>query len=650
MGCSFVSGVLALSSRGQVPSQHADPRKRANGRHSILRSFRRISSTRGIGEIAGEVMSLVGNLEDLSLGDIMQIISLSQKSGVLALKCEEGAGRIVFRAGLVHAACLEDRVEDLRGLLIASQTIDATTYDGFAAHAEKTGGSVVELLVSKSDLTVEQLDVLLRESVESSILDMFTWRSGDFSFDVRTQLDPADPQLVLSGGVNAQYLAMEGMRICDERSRDASRESMTSQAQESQPESPPDSDALFGDEPLEFDLDVSSLSTGSISDGSSSADILVATVLADESEAIELIPSVEDTGSVSSDPPPVPSSAISVPQRALVLIESDVAVLEWAKAAVKNDFSRVHVFQQAEQGLSRIRQYLIRGEFPVVMISTAVRIDAVSGINGMSDFVARLKSQAAKLLVLGLHEDDAVLPKPRDGVFDALIKRPEARHFKSQTGPPDAACAATFAAEVRVASDAEVDAIAPAPEPSQTPRAVANAETNVVRHLLDATAKLQEASSRGEVLPVVLDFASEVFKRVAILAVREEQVYAIAGRGIESLEVDPLDSSPPVSLQSIDQGWVREVLQSRGAVTGPPTTQADRDLLTRFGGVEPDCAYLGPIESGGLVIAMLYCDQGPQGADIPDTSGLEVVLQHAGLALDRAALERAFWEVDAETS
>ena len=29
-------------------------------------------------------MSLVGNLEDLSLGDILQIISLSQKSGVLA--------------------------------------------------------------------------------------------------------------------------------------------------------------------------------------------------------------------------------------------------------------------------------------------------------------------------------------------------------------------------------------------------------------------------------------------------------------------------------------------------------------------------------------------------------------------------------------
>jgi hypothetical protein len=49
-------------------------------------------------------MSLVGNLEDLSLGDIMQIISLSQKFGVLSLEREHGSGRIVFSSGLVRAA------------------------------------------------------------------------------------------------------------------------------------------------------------------------------------------------------------------------------------------------------------------------------------------------------------------------------------------------------------------------------------------------------------------------------------------------------------------------------------------------------------------------------------------------------------------
>ena len=59
-------------------------------------------------------MSLVGNLEDLSLGDILQIISLSQKSGVLALSGDNGTGRIVFRSGAVQAACLKGQPNDLR--------------------------------------------------------------------------------------------------------------------------------------------------------------------------------------------------------------------------------------------------------------------------------------------------------------------------------------------------------------------------------------------------------------------------------------------------------------------------------------------------------------------------------------------------------
>ena len=42
-------------------------------------------------------MSLVGSLEDLGLGDILQIVSLSRKSGLLLLRSDDGEGRIVFR-------------------------------------------------------------------------------------------------------------------------------------------------------------------------------------------------------------------------------------------------------------------------------------------------------------------------------------------------------------------------------------------------------------------------------------------------------------------------------------------------------------------------------------------------------------------------
>ena len=46
-------------------------------------------------------MSLVGNLEDLSLPDILQIVSLSKKSGILLLEREGQQGKILIRQGRV---------------------------------------------------------------------------------------------------------------------------------------------------------------------------------------------------------------------------------------------------------------------------------------------------------------------------------------------------------------------------------------------------------------------------------------------------------------------------------------------------------------------------------------------------------------------
>jgi hypothetical protein len=44
------------------------------------------------------------------------------------------------------------------------------------------------------------------------------------------------------------------------------------------------------------------------------------------------------------------------------------------------------------------------------------------------------------------------------------------------------------------------------------------------------------------------------------------------------------------------------------------------------------------------VVAILYADQLPEEGPMGDTSALEIVLHEAGLALDRAVLERALAE------
>ncbi len=598
-------------------------------------------------------MSLVGNLEDLSLGDIMQIISLSQKSGVLALEGEDGSGRIVFNGGLVQAASIKGRPDDLRGLLTGGQFIDPQAFDAFVARARELGLTTAETIAREGELSLERIEALIRESVEAAILEMFSWMSGDFSFDVRNKLEEDDPQLVLASGINAQYLAMEGMRIRDELSRDGGKVATDPNAVTAPGDEFPSVEGMFGDEEIETELEVADGHATPIDlevdDTLTAADFLVSTVLSDDdddtlglptAEIAEALPPVvtEVAPSPSTEAPPT-GSASRLP---VVLIDADMNALDWAKRAIENDFARVHVFQRAEQGLNRIRQYLIRGEMPIVVMSDESRIDPLSGIHGLTDFVDRLKTQAEKLLVLGLHREDAETSAPV--AFDAVLVRPSERRLREGSEELATTAAADFVRALRTLVAQRDES---APRSAETKGAEPSVD---VQQLRDATSKLKDASSRGEILPVLLDFAAEIFARVAILIVRDEQIFAIAGRGIEVLAVDPLDSSPPVSLQALDDGWIRNAIASGKPIQGPATTASDRELLACLGGIEPNSAYVGPIESGGATIAMLYCDQGTSQAGLPDTSGLDVVLQHAGLALDRAALERALWEADAEIS
>jgi len=603
-------------------------------------------------------MSLVGNLEDLSLGDIMQIISLSQKSGVLALKGAESSGRIVFRVGLVHAAVVAGQPEDLRGLLVGGGLIEGPQFDEFDARARELGLPIEKTIAREGGLDPERIDDLLRESVEAAILEMFSWLSGDFSFDMRSELESDDPRLLLASGINAQYLAMEGMRIRDERSRDESDAPADPKSTAASSDTTASADSLFGDDPLETDAFLSDAEPEvvavEVDDELSAADVLVANVVSQEDGQSEQPPDsnvvAPASGSAPGDTVHASEQANSVTASAstatrmmpVILIDPDVSALEWVKKTIQGDFARVHAFQQADQGLTRIRQYLIRGELPVVLISTEIGIDPLSGIHGLSDFVERLKTQASRLVVVGLCDGEAESRVAIPAALDGVVVKPGRQSRQQQEAV--AAMAQEFASVLqRVIMDGRAANGATAAASSTTRSAS-------VRDLRDATGKLQKASSRGEILPVVLDFASEIFARVAILIVREEQVFAIAGRGIDALEVDPLDSAPPVSLQALDDGWIRQALQFGEPLQGPPTTSADRELLARLGGAEPPVSYLGPIESGGSTIALLYGDQGPGGPGMPDTSGLEVVLHHAGLALDRAALERALWEADAGRS
>jgi hypothetical protein len=350
-------------------------------------------------------MSLGGNLEDLSLGDILQIISLSQKSGVLVLESDQGVGRIVFRGGLVQAASIKGWPDDLRGILVGGGFLDSARFEAAQAQARARETSLEEVLARESGLGRVRLDALVRETVESAILEMFLWARGEFRFDMRSEAGSEDPKLVLETGLNAQYLAMEGMRLRDERSARLGRNELLE-------EGILDLEEIVLEEPGEEEA----------------ADRVVATVLEREPS------DAESPDNRESAPRTEPRASARPVHRStpVVLIDPDICVLEWAKLAIGDDFTRVHVFQQTEQGLARIRQYLVRGERPLVLISAEARVDPLSGIHGLADFVKRLKAQAPGLRVLGVREPDETVPPAPAGV-EAVLARPARRELRQET-------------------------------------------------------------------------------------------------------------------------------------------------------------------------------------------------------------------------
>ena len=164
-------------------------------------------------------MSLIGSLVDLGLGDILQIVSLSRKSGLLLIHSDEGEGRIVFCDGLVQAAYVKGEPEDLRGLLVSSGGVSSEEFDRVEELANERGVPANQIIPECTSLTPERVESLLREHVERAVFRIFSWSGGEFSFEVGEQIDARDRGILVPEGINAQFLTIEATRLADEGER-----------------------------------------------------------------------------------------------------------------------------------------------------------------------------------------------------------------------------------------------------------------------------------------------------------------------------------------------------------------------------------------------------------------------------------------------
>ncbi|MCM2356525.1 MAG: response regulator [Geobacteraceae bacterium] len=192
-------------------------------------------------------MSLVGNLEDLGLGEILQIVSLSRKSGILALHSRGREGRVVFRQGQVVRATSSTFQQNLGEVLIQKGILDVGTLKKALAFQEQGGFGerLGTILITSFGIADSVIEEVVREQIENVVYSLFAWSEGTFDFELQESVEVSDSirmdplQFMLDQGLNPQFLAMEGSRIIDEmRHRGESAEA--GDAATGSPPPPPD--------------------------------------------------------------------------------------------------------------------------------------------------------------------------------------------------------------------------------------------------------------------------------------------------------------------------------------------------------------------------------------------------------------------------
>jgi len=554
-------------------------------------------------------MSLVGNLEDLGLGEILQIVSLSRKSGVLQLNSLDRDGRVIFHDGQVTRASASTFPENIGDLVIRAGMVDIVTLKRALViqHESNDGRRIGDVLVSDFGVDRETIETVVREQVEKIVYSFFSWDEGAFSFELgdpgelaSTTLNPL--QFMLDSGLNPQWLAMEGSRILDEKRH-------RGEDVDERGESLIDIDQMLAE--VKGEVPVKSSAEGS------------------------------DAARVATKPP-----------RKFIVVDDDPGTAEKIASLLQERKSPVHVFTNYNSFLESVAQ--------ADPATTTLVIDLIMprrdgrGVLGGLELLEEVRAQYPdfQVLVMSDHpnreaeqsvrnfgvptlfpkpkKDDVLAERGRAGLI-ALVDAIIALSEDSSEEPEQADGLYNIGAEL-LREMGEVATGTPEQSSQQSPG------LHLLRGMLQ---ELNNPSLGGGIILLILRFASELMNRAVILLVKEEEIVGLGQFGIE-LNGDSADVRVRnVKLPRQEDHLFEDALQSFSPYRSTAKKSEWNDyFFEQLGGQRPGEVFVGPLVSEGRVVAVLYGDNLPDEKPIGDTEALEIFLSQAGLAMEKALLER----------
>ena len=607
-------------------------------------------------------MSLLGRLEDLSLTDIIQIVFLSRRTGLLEIIDARGRHTVLFRHGLVVNAS-SPVSPDLISYLELHKLV-AWDMIRMLRQTEAVGVSAGAALLDMNLFSPDDLASIIQRRITEIVTPLLSSRDGEFNFILSDSVGPGDleydvDKLFQEGGIAPQsIIGGEGEKLKPlrglEESMKAGKALLRGDSAPSVPFQP------------EVEESPAHLQHSDLGDSVHEAEEAAAPLLQGDSSSVDerVDEKVDEKVGppVQTGPePPMPADETEHRSRTkftvteetpaedesirnVVLFERDALV----RVAVRRAFSRkgVNVAQFGSIGDTRqaIADLFHANRFFVAFLNLQDGGDE--------------QSDESVLLLRGIKRKDLRYPvvmvdrevdlKRRHLLIkegaDLYLTKPSAARLQPGLAEEELA---NFADELVLFSERAFDrrrddegGSASSPESREKAR-----QQNLDRSFALLKQLINELSSPDDISQVsltVLRVAAEYLERGVLFIIGGDSFVALGGFGKTGDEVEMTRRARQVRISRKDPSVLKDVLDSQSAHRGKlQRTAANIELIEKLGVVRPTQVIVIPIMNRGEVIGLLYGDNAETHSPLESVEGLEIFLAQSGFALENAVINRS---------
>lgn len=162
--------------------------------------------------------TLSGKLEELGLDDILQIVGVSRRTGVLTLRSRGREAVLQCRNGLLVRASSTGFQQSLGELMVQKGVVESGTVAQALTIQQQEGfrDRIGAILHQRFQVDLQVVEQVVREQITNVVMTLFAWHEGNFDFTPKEEIETVDGayldplQLMLEQGDDLAGLEAQG--------------------------------------------------------------------------------------------------------------------------------------------------------------------------------------------------------------------------------------------------------------------------------------------------------------------------------------------------------------------------------------------------------------------------------------------------------